>query len=87
MTRVSYVVTVYNKAPYLPFLLDGLARQQGGFAREFVFVDDGSSDGSLEALNARASTRCRPPANPALLVVRHFERRRRFGTFMLRAAP
>ena len=52
MTRVSYVVTVYNKAPYLPFLLDGLARQRGGFAREFVFVDDGSSDGSLAALRA-----------------------------------
>jgi len=50
MARVSYVVTVYNKAPYLPFLLDGLARQEGDFAREFIFVDDGSSDGSLEGL-------------------------------------
>ncbi|HUI17258.1 MAG TPA: glycosyltransferase family 2 protein [Alphaproteobacteria bacterium] len=56
MIRVSYVVTVYNKAPYLPFLLDGLARQQGGFAREFVFVDDGSSDGSLDALRALTAT-------------------------------
>ncbi len=50
MPRVSYVVTVYNKAPYLPFLVDGLKRQEGGFAREFVFVDDGSSDGSADAL-------------------------------------
>jgi len=47
---VSYVVTVYNKAPYLPFVLDGLARQRGDFAREFIFVDDGSSDGSADAL-------------------------------------
>jgi glycosyltransferase involved in cell wall biosynthesis len=52
MARVSYVVTIYNKAPYLPFLADGLARQQGAFEREFVFVDDGSTDGGLETLRA-----------------------------------
>ncbi|MFI4988880.1 MAG: glycosyltransferase family 2 protein [Alphaproteobacteria bacterium] len=61
MPRVSYVVTIYNKAPYLPFLIDGLARQQGGFAREFIFVDDGSSDGGLAALHTLTAgwTNCR----------------------------
>ncbi len=43
---VSYVVTVYNKRPFLPQVIAGLAAQQGDFAREFVFIDDGSSDGS-----------------------------------------
>jgi glycosyltransferase involved in cell wall biosynthesis len=47
---VSYVVTVYNKAPYLPFLIAGLAAQSGDFSREFIFVDDGSTDGSLAVL-------------------------------------
>lgn len=45
-TGVSYVVTVYNKRPFLPQVVAGLAAQQGDFAREFVFIDDGSSDGS-----------------------------------------
>ena len=43
---VSYVVTVYNKRPFLPQVIAGLAAQKGDFAREFIFVDDGSSDGS-----------------------------------------
>ena len=50
MPSVSYVVTVYNKVPVLPFLVAGLAAQQGDFAREFIFVDDGSTDGSAELL-------------------------------------
>jgi glycosyltransferase involved in cell wall biosynthesis len=43
---VSYVITVYNKRPFLPQMIAGLAAQKGAFRREFVFVDDGSSDGS-----------------------------------------
>jgi glycosyltransferase involved in cell wall biosynthesis len=49
-TSVSYVVTVYNKRPFLPQVIAGLAAQQGDFAREFIFVDDGSSDGSAAEL-------------------------------------
>ncbi|HEV2188814.1 MAG TPA: glycosyltransferase family A protein [Stellaceae bacterium] len=47
MPRVSYIVTVYNKVPLLPFVVAGLAAQQGDFEREFIFVDDGSSDDSV----------------------------------------
>jgi glycosyltransferase involved in cell wall biosynthesis len=52
MPRVSYVVTIYNKAPVLPFLVAGLAAQEGDFAREFIFVDDGSTDDSVARLRA-----------------------------------
>ena len=48
--NVSYIVTVYNKAVYLPFVLEGLRRQQGEFEREYIFIDDGSTDDSLATL-------------------------------------
>jgi glycosyltransferase involved in cell wall biosynthesis len=47
---VSFVVTVYNKRRYLPAVIAGLAAQRGDFPREFIFVDDGSTDGSLEVV-------------------------------------
>ena len=53
---VSFVVTVYNKAPHLPAVLDAIAGQQGDFARQCVFVDDGSTDDSLAILRARTAS-------------------------------
>src|SRR5205807_8657711 len=50
-TGVSYLVTVYNKRPFLPAMIAGLAAQRGDFAREFIFVDDGSTDGSAVMLD------------------------------------
>jgi len=47
---VSFVVTIYNKTRYIPHMLAGLAAQGGDFEREFIFVDDGSTDGSAELL-------------------------------------
>ncbi|HEY1797748.1 MAG TPA: glycosyltransferase [Stellaceae bacterium] len=47
---VSFVVPVYNKRPFLTAMVEGLARQGGDFAREIIFVDDGSTDGSGAAL-------------------------------------
>jgi len=52
VTSVSYVVTVYNKVPVLPFLVAGLGAQEGDFDREFIFVDDGSTDDSRAVLRA-----------------------------------
>lgn len=52
MPSVSYVVTIHNKAPALPYLIAGLAAQEGDFAREFIFVNDGSTDDSLAVLRA-----------------------------------
>jgi len=45
---VSFLVPVYNKAPHLPAVLRQISRQTGAFPRQFVFVDDESTDGSLE---------------------------------------
>jgi glycosyltransferase involved in cell wall biosynthesis len=53
LTGVSFIVTVYNKREFLPRVIDALARQRGPFAREFIFVDDGSTDGSAELIAAR----------------------------------
>ena len=47
---VSFIVTVFNKARYLPRVVAALAVQQGAFEREFIFVDDGSEDGSAELM-------------------------------------
>jgi glycosyltransferase involved in cell wall biosynthesis len=50
MGGVSFIVTVYNKRGFLPRVLAALAAQSGDFRREYVFVDDGSTDGSLAYL-------------------------------------
>jgi glycosyltransferase involved in cell wall biosynthesis len=50
MHLVSFVVTVYNKTPSLPHLAASLLAQTGPFEREFIFVDDGSTDNSVAVL-------------------------------------
>src|ERR1700761_4213189 len=47
---VSYVVPVYNKRRFLRQVVAGLAAQEGVFPREYIFIDDGSTDGSAEVL-------------------------------------
>lgn len=46
MTSVTYIVTIYNKAPYILDVLKAIRTQQGDFDRQYVLVDDGSTDGS-----------------------------------------
>ncbi|HEY3920420.1 MAG TPA: glycosyltransferase [Stellaceae bacterium] len=53
-TGVSFVIPVFNKRRFLKQVIAGLAAQRGEFAREFIFIDDGSSDGSREELEQRA---------------------------------
>ncbi len=50
MDSVSYIITIYNKAVCLPELVDALLAQEGDFDREYIFVDDESTDGSLQIL-------------------------------------
>lgn len=47
---VSYVVPVYNKAPYLADVLAAIHDQAGDFEREYIFIDDGSTDDSAALL-------------------------------------
>jgi len=51
-TAVSFVLTVYNKRRYLADVLASVAAQDGGFEREVIIVDDGSTDGSREVLES-----------------------------------
>lgn len=50
---VSFVIPVFNKRRFLRQVIAGLAAQSGDFAREFIFIDDGSSDGSGDELAQR----------------------------------
>ncbi len=45
---VSFVVTVFNKAGYLPGVIAALAAQVPDRRRQFIFIDDGSIDGSAD---------------------------------------
>jgi len=57
MTGVSFVVTVYNKASFLPAVLDAIFRQEGDFAREHIFIDDGSRDDSVAVMEQLCANR------------------------------
>lgn len=48
--EVSFVVTVYNKAPYLVELFASLRDQLPAGETEFIFIDDRSTDSSMEIL-------------------------------------
>jgi len=50
MTAVSYVITVFNKEDYLPEVIRSLEAQVDIDEREYIFVDDGSSDRSVEVI-------------------------------------
>lgn len=56
--QVSVVVPIYNERENLPLLYDELSRvlRSTGRSYEMIFVDDGSTDGSAEALGRLART-------------------------------
>jgi glycosyltransferase involved in cell wall biosynthesis len=53
---VSFVVTVYNKRPFLPVVLPAVAAECADVGGEIVIVDDGSTDGSGEVLDRFCAT-------------------------------
>ena len=50
MSSVSFIIPVFNKEKYLKFVLSSLYNQKGNFKKEYIFVDDGSTDNSLSFL-------------------------------------
>lgn len=72
MLSVSVVVPIYNEFDSIPLLYDRLIEALRPLAREYeiLFIDDGSYDGSIEALQALAA------ADPHVKVVRF---RRNYG--------
>ena len=52
--KISFIIPVYNAAPFLPRLLESLQAQDGDGDWEALFTDDGSLDASLGILQEAA---------------------------------
>ena len=50
MSSVSFVVPVFNKSLYLKYVVNSISSQKGDFDKEYIFIDDGSTDDSLKIL-------------------------------------
>src|SRR5437870_2487357 len=61
---VSYVLTVFDKRPFLPATLSAVAAERSATGGEVILVDDGPRDGSAALLDEFAAT------HPAARVVR-----------------
>jgi len=52
MATLSYVITVFNKEYFLPAVIRSIELDRKTLDAEVIFVDDGSSDGSIAAIEA-----------------------------------
>lgn len=52
MTCVTFIVPIFNKARYLPAVLQAIFDQEGDFDREIIAIDDGSTDESGQILKS-----------------------------------
>ena len=50
MSSVSFIIPVYNKYSYLDYVIKSLHNQIGNFEKEYIFIDDGSTDKSYTKL-------------------------------------
>ena len=54
--KVSFVCPIFNKKRYLPMVLEAIKNQKGNFNKEYIFIDDGSQDGSLDLVKNISKT-------------------------------
>jgi glycosyltransferase involved in cell wall biosynthesis len=52
---ITYLVTVYNKEKYIAHVIDSLKSIKGNFRKEFIIINDGSTDGSLAIIKKHAA--------------------------------
>jgi len=50
MLKCSYILYVHNNEETIPKVIDSLAKINGNFRREFIIIDDGSTDQSLQVI-------------------------------------
>ncbi|MDX2050205.1 MAG: glycosyltransferase [Rickettsiaceae bacterium] len=55
MIKVSFVVNVFNQANFVEPVIESLKKLSGDFRKEFIIVNDGSTDDSLSAIKAFSS--------------------------------
>ena len=51
MSSVSFVVPVFNKSSYLKYVVKSISSQKGDFDKEYIFINDGSTDDTIRILN------------------------------------
>lgn len=56
MYKCSYIIYIYNNEKTIPRVIDSLQKLNDGFFREFIVIDDGSTDGSLATLKQCITT-------------------------------
>ena len=50
MSSVSFIIPVYNKSKFLKPVIKSIKSQKGKFKKEYIFIDDGSTDDSYRIL-------------------------------------
>ena len=53
MTKISFVCPIFNKKKYLNDVLNSIKNQKGSFEKEYIFINDGSTDDSLDFLKKK----------------------------------
>lgn len=52
MIDISVIIPVYNAAPLIGRCIDSILAQKGDYTYEIIFVDDGSTDNSVEVIKS-----------------------------------